>query len=132
MPSLESCETVPGSVPPPSPALQTPVPALPVRLELEHSGQGGGVSRLGQEDPKNASLGHHVQHRHGVGRRQQAQQLVAHPLAGQVPRLGRQLAGRGQALRVRRPMAVVGVKAEEAQQAQIILTTPLTYTVFRT
>jgi len=64
---------------------------------------------------------HHLDDRQGIRRLQQAQQFVAQALAGEALQVRRLLSQHGQGRRLGRQLAVVGLEAEEPQQAQIVL-----------
>ena len=79
------------------------------------------MNALRQEMREHAVTLHQPQHRGGIACREQLQGLGRDALAGEAGQQRRQPLDGGQRLRIGRRGAVMGVEAEEAQQAQHIL-----------
>ena len=96
--------------------------------------QDGARSRLGRHERRHgrrvgarrhaaehARIGHRAKARAGVGRGEKPPHLGAHPLGREPLDARREPRAGGEARRIRRPLAVPGVEAEEAQDAKVVL-----------
>ena len=79
------------------------------------------VQRSGNDLDKNAARGHHTQDRHRIVRFEQAQELLRDALARQFGEIGFHICRGFECDGIDLALAIPGVEAEEAQDAQIIL-----------
>src|SRR6478735_2257176 len=90
-------------------------------LELDHIGVACKQRHPAEHLLEQTRLRHLRERRHGVPGEEELEHLDAHALARQLIEAGARRDARGEPLRVRSALAIGGVEAEEAQDAQIVL-----------
>ena len=91
------------------------------RLDLGHVLEAREIGHAAEHRHQQAGLRHHRERRRRVPRQQQLEQLHAHALARQLLEAGARGDAGGKPRGIGQPVAIGGVEAEEAQDAQIIL-----------